>query len=178
VTVALAVALLALLVALFTLVALVAVYARVRVLEAGRAVELSGYAPLVGRPAPAAVRPGPGQRVAVVAVLDAQCAVCHTVWDTLAAEDDPMVRLVALVDRPEEFTTRPAGRAELLSDPGARADLYEGYSPTMLAVDATGDVTHRSFVYGDTDLAELLRELTQQQHPGRTAPEGREVTRA
>jgi hypothetical protein len=178
VTIPLAVALLALLVALFALVALVAVYARVRALEASRAAELSGYAPLVGRSAPAAVRPAPGQRVAVVAVLDAQCAVCHTVWDALAGEEDPLVRVVALVDRPEEFATRPAGRAELITDPGARADLYEGYSPTLLAVDAAGAVTHRSFVYGDTDLAGLLRELTQQQHPGYSAPGGREVTRA
>ncbi|WP_219418075.1 hypothetical protein [Pseudonocardia nigra] len=160
-SVALAVALLALLVALFALVALVAVYARVRALEAGRAAELSGYAPLVGRAAPAVVRPGPGGRVSVVAVLDADCAACHTVWDVLveAAGCADGTRFVALVDRPADFTPDPSGRAALVADTGARADLFEGYTPTLLAVDAAGTVTHRSFVYPDTDLRALVVEL-------------------
>lgn len=162
-TVPLAVSLLALLVALFCLVALVAVYARVRALEAGRAVELSGYAALVGRAAPAAVRPRSGERRSIVAVLDADCATCHGVWDALAATSVPATRLVALVDDTAAFTGRPAGDAELLTDVDARADLFEGYSPTLLAVDAAGTVTHRSFVYADTDLRALLQDLTQQE---------------
>ena len=178
-SVALAVALLALLVSLFVLVALVAVYARVRALEAGRIAELSGYAPLVGRPAPAAVRPRSGQRAALVAVLDADCALCHGVWDAItAAGGQEDIRCVALVDRPDDFATRPAGRAELLADVDARAELFEGYSPTLLAVDAAGVVTHRSFVYADTDLGALVRDLTQTHDPGRQHPGGREVTRA
>ena len=176
-SVALALALLALLVALFALAAVVAVYARLRLLEAGRAAELSGYATLVGRPAPAVVRPRAGQRVVVVAVLDADCPLCHGVWDALATGDeDPAARFVALVDRPEGFA-HPDGRAELLVDVDARADLFEGYSPTLLAVDAAGVVTHRSFVYADTDLRALVRDLTQQ-HAGSHHPRGREVTRA
>jgi len=179
VSVALAVALLALLVSLFVLVALVAVYARVRALEAGRRAELSGYAPLVGRPAPAAVRPRSGQRAAVVAVLDADCALCHGVWDAITvAGEQEHIRFVALVDRPDDFATHPGGRAELLADADARADLFEGYSPTLLAVDAAGVVTHRSFVYADTDLGALVRDLTQTHDPGRQHPGGREVTRA
>jgi hypothetical protein len=179
VSVALAVALLALLVSLFVLVALVAVYARVRALEAGRIAELSGYAPLVGRPAPAAVRPRSGQRAAVVAVLDAECGLCHGVWDAItAAGEQEHIRFVALVDRPDDFATHPGGRAELLADVDARADLFEGYSPTLLAVDAAGVVTHRSFVYADTDLGVLVRDLTQTHDPGRQHPGGREVTRA
>ena len=178
-SVALAVALLALLVSLFVLVALVAVYARVRALEAGRRAELSGYAPLVGRPAPAAVRPRSGQRAAVVAVLDADCALCHGVWDAITvAGEQEHIRFVALVDRPDDFATHPGGRAELLADVDARADLFEGYSPTLLAVDAAGVVTHRSFVYADTDLGALVRDLTQTHDPGRQHPGGREVTRA
>jgi hypothetical protein len=179
VSVALAVALLALLVSLFVLVALVAVYARVRALEAGRIAELSGYAPLVGRPAPAAVRPRSGQRAAVVAVLDADCALCHGVWDAITeAGEQEHLRFVALVDRFDDFAMRPGGRAELLADVEARADLFEGYSPTLLAVDAAGVVTHRSFVYADTDLGALVRDLTQTHDPGRQHPGGREVTRA
>ena len=182
-SVALAVALLALLVALFTLVALVAVYARVRALEAAGPAELSGYVAMVGRPAPAVVRPRPGQRTAVVAVLDAHCALCHGVWDVLSAGvEDPDVRAVALVDRPEDFAVRTGGRAELVSDADARADLFEGYSPTLLAVDAAGVVTHRSFVYADTDLGALVHDLMQRpdltQSLERHRSEGQEVTRA
>src|SRR5918992_5730209 len=135
----LAVALLALLVALFALVAVVAVYARVRALEAGRGVGLSGYAAVVGRPAPPVVRPRSGQRAAVVAVLDADCALCHVVWESLTrGSADPGLRVVALVDRPEAFAVHP--NAELLADPVARAELFEGYAPTILRLDAAGTV--------------------------------------
>lgn len=156
VSVSLAVALLALLVALFTLVALVAVYARVRALEAARAAGLSGYAGLVGRPAPAAVRPAPGQRGSLVAVLDAGCGLCPAVLAALA-ESGPGVRVVALVDRADAFEV--PGRIELVADASARADLYEGYAPTLLAVDGSGAVRDRYFVYPDTDVAALVRGM-------------------
>ncbi|TWF74365.1 hypothetical protein FHX44_11245 [Pseudonocardia hierapolitana] len=150
-----AVALLALLVALFALVALLAVYARVRALEAGREVGLSGYAAVVGRPAPLSIRPRPGQRAAIAAVLDADCALCHAVWDALAAIRDVGVRLVAVVDRADAFAPHPG--AELLGDPAARAELFEGYAPTVLQLDAAGTVVHRTFVDTDTDLRALFR---------------------
>lgn len=166
-TIPLAVALLALLVSLFCLLALVAVYARLRTLEAARAVDLSGYATLVGRPAPAAVRPGPGRRATVVAVLDADCGSCRDVWDAMRAAARPDVRFVGLV--PPGAVDLPADdTAELIADPGLRAELFEGYAPTLLAVDPAGTVVHRSFVYPDTDLAALLADLS----------EGREVSRA
>lgn len=155
----LAVALLALLVALFALVALVAVYARVRALEAGRAAELSGYAPIVGRPAPPAVRPRPGESGALVAVIDADCALCHGVFDALGDVSRPGIRLVALADRADAFG---ANLAELVVDPDARGALFEGYSPTLLALDAQGIVTHRRFVYADTDVRGLLLDLIAQ----------------
>jgi hypothetical protein len=162
-SVALAVALLALLVASFAVVALVAVYARVRTLEAGDAAGLSGYATLVGRPAPAAVRPGPRQRAALVAVVDGACALCRPVLASLAAVAAmPEVRVVALTDRlPADADHRlPAGALRV--DPAARADLFEGYAPTVLAVDAAGTVVARRFVYTDTDLSAVLRELGRQ----------------
>jgi hypothetical protein len=157
-SVALAVALLALLVAAFTLVALIAVYARVRGLEAASGdTGLSGYATLVGRPAPALVRPGPSEGCSLVAVLDGDCTLCATVFQALIAvnaADD--VRVVALTDRIHDPA---AGTGILRVDVAARADLYEGYAPTVLAVDAGGTVVARRFVYADTDLPELLREL-------------------
>jgi hypothetical protein len=157
-TLPLAVALLALLVALFALLALVGVHARVRALEAGRAAfaDPSGYAPVVGRPAPAAVAPRAGERGAVVAVLDADCALCHEVRDALAAADLPGMRRVAVADRADAFG--PGG--ELVVDPAVRAALFEGYSPTVLALDAAGTVVARRFVYADTDLPALLRAVT------------------
>jgi len=158
-SVTLAVALLALLVSLFTLVALVAVYARVRGLEAGAAAGLSVYPTLVGRPAPAAVRPDRGQRAAVVAVLDGDCALCRTVLLELATQAPAAdVRVVALTDAATDLRVPPG--VERVADTAARADLYEGYAPTLLAVDAAGTVVARRFVYPDTDVAVLLRELT------------------
>ncbi|GAA5140955.1 hypothetical protein [Pseudonocardia adelaidensis] len=153
-TVQMAVALVALLVALFTLVALVAVYARVRGLEASREIGLSGYGAVVGRPAPPSVRPGPDRRSGLVAVLDADCALCHAVWDALTAVPDSGVRIVALVDRPDAFTPHPG--AERLADPAARAELFEGYAPTVLQLDATGVIVQRTFVDADTDLPALF----------------------
>ena len=155
-SVALAVALLALLVALFTLVALVAVYARLRGLEAAGDVAVSGYPALVGRPAPVSVRPGPGDAAGLVAIVDGDCALCGALLDALADVDAAGgVHVVALSDR--------AGHGDapafLRVDVAARADLFEGYAPTVLAVDDAGTVVARRFVYADTDLPEALREL-------------------
>lgn len=164
----LAVALLALLVALFAVTALVAVYARVKALEAGRGAgsALSGYAALVGRPAPAAVAPRAGERMSVVAVLDTSCASCLSLWDTVnelsveLADSAQGVRYVGLVDRETDLAGAATGpHAELLADVTVRADLFEGYAPTLLAVDAGGTVSHRSFVYPDTDVRALLLDL-------------------
>ena len=154
-SVALAVALVALLVALFTLVALVAVYARLRALEAAGDVGVSGYPALVGRPAPLSVRPGPGAAAGLVAILDGDCALCGAVLDALAAVDAAGgVRVVALTDR-----TGDGVPGFVRVDVAARAELFEGYAPTVLAVDAAGMIVARRFVYADTDLPEALREL-------------------
>lgn len=153
---ALAVALLALLVALFTLVALVAVYARLRGLEAAGDVAVSGYPALVGRPAPVSVRPGPGDAAGLVAIVDGDCALCGALLDALADVDAAGgVHVVALSDRAGHGNAP----AFLRVDVTARADLFEGYAPTLLAVDAAGTVVARRFVYADTDLPEALREL-------------------
>jgi hypothetical protein len=155
-SVALAVALLALLIALFTLVALVAVYARLRGLEAAGDVAVSGYPALVGRPAPASVWPGPGDAAGLVAIVDGDCALCGALLDALADVDAAGgVKVVALSDR----AGHGSAPAFLRVDVAARADLFEGYAPTVLAVDAAGTVVGRRFVYADTDLPEALREL-------------------
>jgi hypothetical protein len=170
---ALAVALLALLVALFTLVALVAVYARVRQLEAGRAVELSWYASLIGQVAPPAVHPTAPDELAVVAVLDDACVLCRAVWSELGVIADELpdapARLVGVVDRTVDSSGFPPhDRVELLADVAVRAELFEGYSPTLLTVDGAGQIGHRSFVYQDTDIHGLLLDLVKA-----AAPQGR-----
>ena len=153
---ALAVALLALLVALFTLVALVAVYARLRGLEAAGDVAVSGYPALVARPAPVSARPGPGDAAGLVAIVDGDCALCGALLDALAdVAAAGGVQVVALSDR----AGHGSAPAFLRVDVAARADLFEGYAPTVLAVDAAGTVVGRRFVYADTDLPEALREL-------------------
>ena len=63
--------------------------------------------------------------------------------------------MVALSDR----AGHGSAPAFLRVDVAARADLFEGYAPTVLAVDAAGTVVGRRFVYADTDLPEALREL-------------------
>jgi hypothetical protein len=173
-SVTLAVALLALLVALFALAALVAVYARVRGLEAGVATGPSGYPALVGRPAPAAVRPRPGERCALVAVVDGDCALCRTLLaalaDVITGPAGGGVRVVALTDRAHE-NPLPAGALQV--DAAVRADLFEGYTPTVLAVDAAGTVVARQFVYPDTDVPAVLRELARQASRTATTEAGR-----
>jgi hypothetical protein len=62
----------------------------------------------------------------------------------------------ALADRVDHEL--PAGLVRV--DVAARADLFEGYAPTLLAVDASGTVVARRFVYSDTDVPAVLRELT------------------
>ena len=171
-SVPLAVALLALLVALFALVALVAVYARVRALEVSREIGLSGYAAVVGRAAPASVRPRAGERAGVVAVLDADCALCHVVWAALAGRAGAAVRVVALVDRTDGFDTYPD--AELVADPAARAEVFEGYAPTVLRLDAAGTVVERTFVDAETDLSDLSGPFRTGDHRRPVAPLGSE----
>ena len=162
-TVTLAVALLALLVALFALLALVAVYARVRGLEAVAVAGPSGYPTLVGRPAPVAVRPRSDERGALVAVVDGDGVLGRAGLSGLAdfttTPAGRGVRVVALTDRIPDAGDHPLPAGTLHVDAAVRADLFEGYAPTVLAVDAAGTVVARRFVYPDTDVAELLHEL-------------------
>ena len=73
--------------------------------------------------------------------------------------------MVALSDR-----AGAGGAPALLRvDVAARADLFEGYAPTVLAVDAAGTVVARRFVYADTDLPERCASCS----PGPGPPKAR-----
>jgi hypothetical protein len=148
-----AVALLALLVALIALLGLVAVYGRLRQLEAG---DIAGYSSSIGRRAPDVLLPRGSASVTVVAVLDDDCALCHTLWAALAElSESDSVRVVGLG---AGFAC--GGNAQLLDDATVRGALFEGYAPTVLTVDHVGLIITRRFIYPDTDLPTVLRELT------------------
>lgn len=161
-----AISLVAVLVALVAVLGLVAVYGRLRQLEAGAATDLSGYSAASTRIAPSAVLPRAGATASLVAVLDRDCAMCHVLWLHLSelreSGDYASLRIVGLLDAPvgDAFGAFGGGSgAELLVDASARADLYEGYAPTLLAVDREGEVRSRRFVYADTDIPSTVREL-------------------
>ena len=48
---------------------------------------------------------------------------------------------------------------DVVVDTDVRAELFEGYSPTILAVDASGRIRSRTFVYADTDRVGLVAGL-------------------
>lgn len=158
-----ALALLALLIALLATVGLAAVYGRVRQLEAGAAVAMTGYAPLAGRQAPQPVWPASTQQTTVLAVLDVDCALCRTVWSGLRgfAADRGRYRVMGLLDRApaEGDGFDPDPRTEILVDAEVRADLYEGYTPTVMLVGSDGRIRSRRFAYADTDVAAMLADL-------------------
>ncbi len=153
----LAVSLLSLLVSLFTLVAVGAVYSRLRTLE--QTVLSPGTARLAdeSKAVIPALRPQDGQTAAVVLLMDSTCAVCHQAWTTLHESPWPDLRIVGLVAEAQMAEAFSGGH--VLADAGQWRDLYEGYAPCLYAIDPAGAVIARRFVYGDTDLPELLTTL-------------------
>ncbi|WP_214413092.1 hypothetical protein [Sphaerisporangium fuscum] len=150
-------ALLALLVAVFAVLAVGAVYIRVRRLEATALTP--GSARLADEPrlVPGALAPEPGQRAALVVLLDGTCAICHALWDAVTAAHLPQVRVLGLL--PDETAAGTFEGGTVLADPGLWSSLYEGYTPCLYVIDTSGALTDRRFVYGDTDVPALLAEL-------------------
>ncbi|MDF5755727.1 hypothetical protein [Spongiactinospora sp. TRM90649] len=151
-----ALALLSLVVSGFTVLAVGAVYARLRALERGRA----GAEDI--RHAPAPLLPGSGHVVSLVLLMDAGCPICPRLWRAARAfaADRAEVRLIGLVAGQEaaERLRDPSGET-LIADAAMWAELYEGYTPCVYLVGAAGAVTHRHFVYGDTDIPALLARI-------------------
>ncbi|MFB9622064.1 hypothetical protein [Nonomuraea helvata] len=153
----LAVSLLALLVSLFTLVAVGAVYARLRALEQNVLNPNTARLDNESTTVVPALRPQDGEVASVVLLMDSTCAVCHQAWTTLHESSWPGVRVLGLVvekEMAEAFTT-----GQVLADAGQWRELYEGYAPCLFAIDPSGAVIARRFVYGDTDLPELMNSL-------------------
>ncbi|MGV9303887.1 MULTISPECIES: hypothetical protein [unclassified Nonomuraea] len=153
-----ALALLSLLLSVFAILAVGAVYARLRMME--QTVLKPGRDRLDDevREAPPALRPGRDQDGTLVLMLDASCSICRQVWAAAAAVSRSRTRVVAVfshADSAQGFD----GPVEKVADPDLWTALHEGYTPCVLAVDATGRITDRRFVYADTDLPTLFHDL-------------------
>ncbi|MFF5205635.1 hypothetical protein [Streptosporangium sp. NPDC000396] len=154
-----ALALLALLLSVFAILAAGAVYARLRMME--QTVLKPGNTRLDDelRLVPQPLWPAEGQTGALVLLLDANCSVCHQVWEAAGSASLPTTRLTAVFSHTGS-AQKFDGPVEKLTDPELWTALYEGYTPCVYAIDGTGQVTARRFVYGDTDLPALFAELS------------------
>ena len=155
-----AVALLALAVACFALLGLIAIYGKLRQIEAGIGTDISGYSLAARRVAPEAVWPREGTEVSIVALLDENCVLCQEMWKTVAEfssrEESDGIRYIGLVPTGENLLFPAEGRLEISLDVSVRAELFEGYAPVLLVVDTEGNIQDRKFIYGDTDVVEIL----------------------
>ncbi|GAA0935269.1 hypothetical protein [Nonomuraea longicatena] len=153
----LALTLLSLLISLFTLVAVGAVYSRLRVLEQTAlnpaAVRLADEQKTVVPE----LRPQDGEVASVVLLMDSTCAICHQAWAMLHETSWPGLRIIGLVAEAHMASAFSGGPVH--ADADQWAELYEGYAPCLYAVAPSGTVIARRFVYGDTDLPELLTTL-------------------
>ncbi|MFI6321043.1 hypothetical protein ACIBG8_26135 [Nonomuraea sp. NPDC050556] len=149
-----ALALLALLVSVFAILAVGALYSRLRMME--HTVLRPGSTRLSDEPraVPPALRPRQGQEAALVLLLDGACSVCHLLWD--AARPIPGTRVLALFAGAESAEAFE-GTTEKVVDPDLWSAIYEGYTPCVYMIDSAGQLTDRRFVYGDTDLSELFQ---------------------
>ncbi|MBG0831089.1 hypothetical protein HS041_25340 [Planomonospora sp. ID67723] len=153
----LAVALLALLVGVFALLAVAAVYSRVRTLEQTALSSSSDRLADVSRVSPASLLPQAGQAFSLVVLMDAACGICHQTWEAVSSTALPGVRLIGLLA--EAPSSASFTGDAVMADPDLWSNLYEGYSPCLYVIAPSGDVVDRRFVYGDTDIPGLLREL-------------------
>jgi hypothetical protein len=158
-----AVALLALLFAVFACLAVGAVYRRLRLLE--WRVAKSGDSTLadVRTVAPESLRPREGDAGVVALLLDDSCSLCQTVWESLAGHETPgiadAVRLVAVLPSAGAAGLYAGSTTEINTDPDVWRALYEGYTPCLYWIDAEGRVADRRFIYPDTDVVGLLRDV-------------------
>ncbi|MBY8871116.1 hypothetical protein K7640_04560 [Micromonospora sp. PLK6-60] len=151
-----ALALLAIVVAAFALLAVLAVYARLRQAERVIADLTFGSD---RRSLPESLRPGPGVPASVLLTLDGECPTCHELARAAAASDWSGLRVVRLFSSAAARDRHAATPGlETVVDPDTWAAVYEGYTPTVTVVDAAGTTVHRRFVYADNDMTALLAE--------------------
>lgn len=159
-----ALALLALLVAVFAVVAVFAIYTRLRLLERTALNPRSALLADEASSAPAVLLPREGDRATLVLLLNAGCPTCgsvveaiteHEAFDRLAG-----VRLVAVfpVAAAVDAYGGPPG-LERIADADVWAALNEGYAPCLYVIGQDGRISQRRFVYNDTDISALLSAI-------------------
>lgn len=153
----LALSLLSLLIAIFAVIAVAAVYSRLRALEQTALNPGSDRLADDDREMPVALLPGPGRQATLAVLLTGDCGVCRGVWESLRAADLPGVRLVGVTG--DAGAAAAFAEGTVLADPDLWTALYEGYAPSLTVIDGTGAVLTRHFVYGDTEIPALLKEL-------------------
>jgi len=161
ISVSTALALLALAVAVFALLAVGGVYGRLKQAERALADMTFGE---IASSMPEELRPRDGAAATVVLTLDGECPTCHQLAAAVdaAVSDGVMTGLrVVRMFATEESRGRhtPSDLVETYADPDLWTAVYEGYTPTVSIVDRNGRVVHRRFVYPDTDLGALVRDL-------------------
>ena len=161
-TLSMAIALTAVTVALLALLGLIAVYGKLRQLEASIVVDISGYSESANRLAPVAVHPCGATELSIVAMLDQDCGLCKEVWNALCdfslLPDAKTLRFIGLPAAMDTLQLPGSDRIELNTDPAVRADLFEGYTPVLLVIDRDGRIQDRKFIYSDTDVRLFLTE--------------------
>jgi hypothetical protein len=145
----------------FLALAVGAVYARLRQLE----VQVSRPDGAVLADArvdvPESLRPRRDEAGVLALLLDDSCSLCHEVREAAGRESGhTATRIVAVLPSPAAaLSYRDSTSLEFSTDPEAWRALYEGYTPSLHLIDSQGRVADRRFIYADTDVAALLREI-------------------
>ncbi|MDX3104763.1 hypothetical protein ACIBO5_45415 [Nonomuraea angiospora] len=153
-----ALALVSLLLSLFTLVAVGGVYARLRMLEQSVLDPAGAQLADQSRKVPDELRPRGAATHALALLLDAGCGVCAGLWKEIAERPVPGTRVVG-VFASQETAASFEGPMDKLAGPDLWTALYEGYAPCIYLITPAGEIADRRFVYGDTDIPALLKEL-------------------
>ncbi|MGH3862489.1 hypothetical protein [Actinokineospora sp.] len=152
-----ALALVAALIAIFAVIAAFATYTRLRTVE--RAVFSADTARLADdtRTVPPELRPRTGERATLVLLLESGCPTCAVAIDALAGRDRPGMRSVAVFAAEASVDTYGTpSTVERVASPDLWQFLYEGYAPCLYVVGADGRITDRRFLYTDTDVPALI----------------------
>lgn len=114
--------------------------------------------------APLSVRPYGNHALAFVAVLDSTCTDCILLWDMLSKQspsEGPCFGVVSGGDL-SVFESSERSDSTLTSNPEVWTDLYDGFCPQLLLIDAQGIICGRWSIYDPDDVAPIIRSAVRQ----------------